>query len=166
MSEVLNFLTQHTFLSGLIVGLVITVIVWIRGILSQRSLRKEIINLKESLYARVQIETKGHMTREGEIESLKKQNENLRITVGSLQQKPGRSEIRQLHVYDKAIHSMLARAPGFAPTWEIVIKEAEEEVQKTETGVAAFFRRVFVPQQPLPRTGEEQKLIETEEKKD
>jgi uncharacterized protein YecA (UPF0149 family) len=61
---------------------------------------------------------------------------------------------------------MLARAPGFAPTWEIVLKEAEEEVQKSETGITAFFRRVFVTQQALPKNGEEPKLIESEQKKE
>lgn len=166
MREVFDFLTLHPFLSGLLIGLIVSVAVWIKGILRMRGLRREIASLKESLYTRMQIENKGHMTRESELETLRKQNENLRVTVGALQSKPGRSEIRQLHIYDKAVHSMLARAPGFAPTWEIVLKEAEEEVQKTETGITAFFRRVFVTQQSLPRNGEGPKLIETEEKKD
>jgi len=166
MREVFDFLTLHPFLSGLLVGLVVAIAVWIKGLLRLRSLRKEITSLKESLYTRMQIETKGHMTRENELEVLKKQNENLRITVSSLQNKPGRSEIRQLHIFNRAVHSMLARAPGFAPTWEIVLKEAEEEVQKSETGITAFFRRVFVTQQALPKNGEEPKLIESEQKKD
>ena len=166
MRGIFDFLTLHPFLSGLLIGLIVSIVVWIKGMIRMRSLRKEIASLKESLYTRMQIETKGHMTRENEVEALRKQNENLRITVRSLQNKPGRSEIRQLHIYDRAVHSMLARAPGFAPTWEIVLKEAEEEVQKSETGITAFFRRVFVTQQALPINGEEPKLIESEQKKE
>jgi hypothetical protein len=106
------------------------------------------------------------MTRESELEQLRKTNENLRITVRSLQNKPGRAEIRQLHVYDKAIHSMLAKAPGFAPTWEMVLKEAEDEIAQTETGIGAFMRKVFVPRKQLSPGEDEQKLIDYEDEKD
>lgn len=166
MREFFDFLGRHPFITGLLIGFIIALAIWLRGLLQQRSLRREIASLKESLYTKLQIETKGHMTRENELEELKRQNENLRLTVGTLQQKPGRSEIRQLHVYDKAVHSMLARAPGFAPTWEMVVREAEEEVRQTETGITAFFRKVFIPQTSLPKTGNDAKLIDHEGKKD
>ncbi|HNR51645.1 MAG TPA: hypothetical protein PKI80_08680, partial [Deltaproteobacteria bacterium] len=67
---------------------------------------------------------------------------------------------RQLHVYDRAIHAMLARAPGFAPTWEMVLKEAEDEVAQAETGITAFMRKVFTSQKQIPTEGGEQKLID------
>jgi len=110
----------------------------------------------------MEIDAKGHKTREDELEKLRKQNENLRITVKSLQQKPNRAEIRQLHVFDKAIHAMLARAPGFAATWEMVLKESEDEIEKSETGITAFMRKVFVPQRKLPSEEDETKLIDYE----
>ena len=56
-----------------------------------------------------------------ELDSLKQQNENLRMTINTLEQKPGRAEIRTLHVYDKAINLMQKRAPGFAPVWQEVL---------------------------------------------
>ncbi len=166
MREMYYFFTQHPFFTGFLIGIMVAFVMWVRGLLKLRSLRKEIENLKESLYTKLTIEAKGHMTRENELEELKRQNENLRVTVQSLQQKPGRAEIRQLHVYDKAVHAMLARAPGFAPTWEMVIHEAEDEVRQTETGISAFFRRVFIPQGPMPKEGSSTKLIDHEEKKE
>ncbi|MGC9325619.1 MAG: hypothetical protein ACP5G0_12835 [Desulfomonilia bacterium] len=169
--EIIEFFRDNPFPLGLLIGLAIAFIMWARGLIKSRSLNREISKLKESLYTKMQIDAKGHQSRENELEHLRKANENLRITVKSLQQKPGRTEIRQLHVYDKAIHTMLARAPGFAATWEIVLKEAEEDVEKSETGITAFMRRVFMPQKPmsLPESGA--KLIDYEpeeesEKKD
>jgi hypothetical protein len=47
---------------------------------------------------------------------------------------------------------MLASAPGFAPAWEEVLKQAEREVRESETGIGAFVRKVFVPQLPSPRS--------------
>jgi len=126
MMEVVEFFRGHPFLLGLAVGFIAVLFVWVRGLLRCRSLNREMARLKESLYTKMQIDAKGYMTRESELEQLKKENENLRITVKSLQNKPGRAEIRQLHVYDKAIHSMLARAPGFAPTWEMVLKRRKK----------------------------------------
>jgi len=160
MTEAYHFLTGHPFLSGLFLGLALAVFLWVKGLFRQRSLSKEIARLKDSLYTKMQIETKGSMSRENELEELKRQNENLRITVSALQQKPGRAEIRQLHVYDRAVHAMLARAPGFAASWEMVLKEAEEEVKLTETGLAAFVRRVFLPQKPSAGAQEAVPLIE------
>ncbi|HON37634.1 MAG: hypothetical protein ACOX3E_08075 [Desulfomonilia bacterium] len=160
MMEVVEFFRGHPFLLGLAVGFIAVLFVWVRGLLRCRSLNREMARLKESLYTKMQIDAKGYMTRESELEQLKKENENLRITVKSLQNKPGRAEIRQLHVYDKAIHSMLARAPGFAPTWEMVLKEAEEEIARTDTGIAAFMRKVFVPRKQIPAGEDEQKLID------
>ena len=166
MMEAIDFLRQHPFLLGLVIGLVIALGIWIKSLFKARSLAKEIKKLKESLYTKMQIDAKGHMTRENELEQLRKENENLRVSIKSLQQKPGRVEIRQLHVFDKAIHSMLAKAPGFAPTWEMVLKEAEEEIQQTETGISAFVRKVFVPTKGLPKNTDEAKLIDYEEDKE
>lgn len=165
MMELVDFFQSHPFLLGLAVGFIAVLFVWARGLLRCRGLNREMARLKDNLYTKMQIDAKGHMTRESELEQLRKANENLRITVRSLQNKPGRAEIRQLHVYDKAIHSMLARAPGFAPTWEMVVKEAEDEIARTETGIAAFMRKVFIPRNQMPAGEDEQKLIDYENEK-
>ena len=79
------------------------------------------------------------------MEYIKKLNENLRITVHTLSQKPGRKEIKQLHLYQKAIDLMMQRTPGFAPAWQNTLKEAEEEIRKTEQGLIPFLKRLTTP---------------------
>jgi hypothetical protein len=148
MREIFDFLTQHLFITGILIGGIFALFVWLRGLIHLRSLRKEMAKLKETVYTKMQIEAKGIRTQGNELDRLKSENENLRITVSALQQKPERAEIRQLHVYDRAIHAMLARAPGFSQSWELVLKEAEDEIRQTETGVAAFIRKVFLPGKP------------------
>ena len=59
-----------------------------------------------------------------------------------LNQKPGRQEIRQAQVYQKAIDIMFEKAPGFAPAWQITLKEAEEHVQQAERGLIPFLKRM------------------------
>ena len=53
-----------------------------------------------------------------EMEALKKDNENLRISVKTLGQKPGRAELRQFNIYDNALRKMMLQAPGFSSAWE------------------------------------------------
>ena len=37
---------------------------------------------------------------------------------------------------------MFEKAPGFAPAWQITLKEAEEELQNAESGIIPFFKRM------------------------
>ena len=80
-----------------------------------------------------------------ENEKLKKENENLRISVKTLSQKPGRNEIRLLNIYDLAIRKMNAKAPGFAQGWELSMQEAEKEYEERESGLKGAIKRVFAP---------------------
>jgi hypothetical protein len=146
MSDVIDFFQSHPFYLGLVIGLLLAIFTWVKGILKAMSLRKEIKQLKESMYAKMKVETKGQLALGDEIEHLRNENENLRVSVKSLQQKPGRAEIRQFHIYDKAIRSLLGKSPGFGPAWEMVLKEAEEDFRQTDTGLRAFIRKVFSPQ--------------------
>jgi hypothetical protein len=44
---------------------------------------------------------------------------------------------------------MLARAHGFAPTWQAVLAEVEKEMKKTDQGIRAFVKKVFRPSAQL-----------------
>lgn len=59
-----------------------------------------------------------------------------------LNQKPSKQEIRQTQVYQKAIETMFEKSPGFAPAWQITLKEAEEEMRNAEKGILPFFKRM------------------------
>lgn len=134
-------------LGGFAVGLAAGLGVAFRGWLSARGkireLEDEIEDLKSHLHRQMEITGEGNRALREELDELRKQNENLRVTVRSLQNKPDRAELRTLHVYDRAVHILNAEAPGFAPAWEQAVARAEQEVEETQTGLRALVRKVF-----------------------
>lgn len=153
-------LLTHPFSIGLGTGLILALVIWINGILKRRSLVKEIRSLKEHLHTQMGINARGNESTMQELEELRKQTENLRVTNATLKQKPGRTELQTLAVYDKALHMMFAKAPGFAPAWENILAEANEDLQRTETGLIPLIRSVLRPSlsksnRIIPRFGTE-----------
>lgn len=144
---------QHPFTIGLGVGLLGAVIVWVNAWRKRRALVQENRTLKEHLHTQMEITARGSSNTQKELADLRQQNENLRITNAALQQKPGRAELQTLAVYDKALHLMFERAPGFSGAWEGAVKEAEATVQKTEKGLLPLLRKAF---RPSLGTGESQ----------
>jgi len=138
----INIMSQPFFI-GLFIGLILALVVALQGWIRRRALTKEHQIFREYLNTHVEVHTKGSQELMSEIENLKKQNENLRISLGSLRNKPGRDELRTLLMYDKAIRLMNQRAPGFAPVWEAVLKEVEVEMHQIDTGVIAWIRRII-----------------------
>jgi len=141
-------------------GLLLGMIFWWQQWRAAKALRAEIAKLYEQLALDMRIRDKGNKIQAEELENLRRDNENLRITVKTLKAKPGRAELELLHVYDHAVREMCQRAPGFSPTWELVLREARTEMAKSDTGLAAFVRRVFRPSHStslevtgLPRKG-------------
>ncbi len=134
------------FLIGLGVGLLITLIVYIREAGKRRSLKKEISTLKNHLQNKLEIEAEATEGRRLEIERLKQENENLRITNQTLAQKPGRREVMNLHIYQRAASLMTESAHGFAPMWQKALAQAEEEAEQADQGKTSFIRRIIPPQ--------------------
>ncbi len=131
-----------TGIAGLTVGLFIAFIVIIRAWFSRRALIDENAKL---LRGHVLMHDTGHKTLIAELEALRRQSENLRVTVATLKNKTDKSEIRTLHIYDQAIRLMNARAPGFGPVWESSLSEAEFSMQQIDSGVVAWVRRTIRP---------------------
>ncbi|MEQ1488701.1 MAG: hypothetical protein ABL920_09400 [Methylotenera sp.] len=128
-------------IAGLSIGLIFTLFVMIKSMFGSKSLKMENASL---LRGHILMHDTGHKTLISELEKLKLQNENLRFTVATLKTKTGKSELRTLDIYDKAIRLMNARAPGFALVWETTLIEAEAEMQQIDTGMRAWIRR-YVP---------------------
>lgn len=128
---------------GLGLGLLVALSVWINKWRAGSSMRKEMDELKKHLQTQMSITAKGYEEVHQELARLKQENENLRITIATLSNKPGKTELRTLHVWDKALRIMKVTSPGFAPAWEMAVAEASKEVQEVDTGVKALVRRVF-----------------------
>lgn len=103
----------------------------------------EIARLKAMLADRMDLESEGLTKVKQENEELKKQNENLRISMNTLSQKPGRKEIARLEVYQKAVDRLTINSPGFGPAWQAALKESEVEFEKTFFGIQPLIRRVI-----------------------
>ena len=148
--EQLWHIASHPFTLGFGLGLLILVFVWKAGLTARRTLRREIERLKKELdnlqghlNTQLKINASGNEKLQAELDELRKQNENLRVNIAQLQQKPGRAELRQLQILETAAGRMRERAPGFAPAWEQAMREAEEEFKEAEGGLRKLMRRVM-----------------------
>ncbi len=131
---------------SLAIGIAIGAILYgLKSFFTVRSVKKELNDYKEHLQRQMKLTQDGSKKLEEEHEKLKAENENLRISVKTLSQKPGRNEIRLLNIYDLAIRKMNAKAPGFAQGWELSMQEAEKEYEERESGIKGAIKRVFAP---------------------
>lgn len=150
------------FLVGLGVGLLVALFSYFREMSKRKSLKREIGTLKNHLQNKMEIEAEATEARRNELEKLKKENENLRITNQTLAQKPGRREVMNLHVYQRAIAIMTESAQGFAPMWQRALREAEAEQERSDQGGSSFIRKI-IPTQIFGNSSEEPKRIESRE---
>jgi len=155
MEDTLRNLLTHPITIGLLVGLAVAVAVWVRGAMKVssarseglgkiRALEAEIRKLQQHLHTQMEITAKGNEGVRDEITELKRQNLNLSSTIGALKSKPGRAELRTLHIYEKAIRLMHSRAPGFGSAWDSALEEAERETVKEESGILGWIRKPYL----------------------
>ncbi len=112
-----QIVTSH-FAWGFALGLLLVLFTWLSGLAKRGEARREVRRLREHLNTQMDITQRGNSAMKVELDTLKTQNENLRVQVREWQTKPGRGEMRQLAVYDRAIRILNQNAPGFSPVWE------------------------------------------------
>ena len=151
--EIVEYLT-HPFSLGLLLGLLITFFTWKSGFAAKRNLKKEnkrLVDehkeLQQHLNTQLKVNAEGNDTLQKKLEELREQNENLRVNISTLQNKPGRAEIRQLQIMENSVALMREQAPGFAQAWERALKQAEAEHSEAEGGLKKLVQKV------LPRLG-------------
>jgi hypothetical protein len=141
---------QHPFTWGLLLGLLIAAFFWKSGFSARRAVlrdlkrvEEEMKNLQGHLNTQLKINASGNESLQTELDTLRKQNETLRLNIAALQQKPGRAEQRLLQVHEIAIRTMREQAPGFAPAWEKALRQGEAEADAAESGFTKLVRRVI-----------------------
>jgi hypothetical protein len=152
-AETTVFLLKPFFI-GLYIGILIALFIFIREKAAARKLKKEILKLKAHIQAKLEIEAESTENRKREVEELKRQNENLRVSLQSFSEKPGRKEIKQLNLYQKAVEILTEKAPGFAQSWQSALRDGEEEMKLIHLGAIPFVKRL------LPRAPSSRKSIE------
>lgn len=149
MDTFLNII-QERFVWGLAIGLGIAIFAWKSGLTTKlrlsrdiRRLENELRELQNHLNTQLKINAQGNQSLEKELQQLREQNENLRVSLATTQTKPGRAEARHYHVVEAAVRQMREQAPGFAPAWEKALRQAEAEVEAGENGLKKLVRKVI-----------------------
>lgn len=148
--DLLNQALQNPFTWGLLLGLLVAGFLWKSGFHARRNVARdlkrvedELKNLQNHLNTQLKITASGNDALQTELDSLRKQNETLRVNNAALQQKPGRAEQRLLQIQEIAIRRMREQAPGFAPAWEQALRQGEQEVDAADSGLVKLVRRVI-----------------------
>lgn len=149
METFLNII-KEPFVWGLAIGLALAIAAWKSGLSNKfrlskdiRRLENEMRDLQGHLNTQLKINSQGNKKLEEELEELRTQNENMRVSMATLQSKPGRAEVRQFQVMEAAVRQMREQAPGFAPAWEKAVRQAEAEVEAGESGLKKLVRKVM-----------------------
>lgn len=143
--------------SGLGCGLVVYIVMSIKRYSIKKSSQGEINKYKAMLTDRMELESEGMTKLKKENEELRKMNENLRISIQSISQKPGKKEMQRLQTYQRAVDRLTINSPGFGPAWQAALQESESEMQKMFTGSIPFIRKL------VPSKTDAQLLTEDEE---
>lgn len=128
---------------GFIPMLVVLIIQYTKHATKAKEHKQEIARLRSMLTDRMDLESDGLTKLKAEMAELRTQNENLRISLRTYSQKPGRKEVSRLHVYQQAADRLTINSPGFGAAWQAALKESEDEFEKTFYGVQPFIRRVI-----------------------
>jgi len=138
MKEILT----HPFALGFYTGCVFLVM----ALYHQVRLKLEHARYRRMLSDKMEIDATAVSKQKGELDALRKENENLRIKVQALASQPEQKLARDLEVFARAEKKMTVAAPGFAAPWEQAKQAAHQELAEEETGKAAprtLFQRFF-----------------------
>lgn len=134
-------------LIGFAIGLAIALIVYVWQLIKRKGelkrVSKDLENLKNMLNDRMDLESDGVSKLKKDLQDLKEQNENLRITNAGLMQKTDKAEIQRLHIYQKAVDRLVINSPGFGAAWQSALKESEDEFNRIYKGTQAFWKKVL-----------------------
>ena len=137
-------------LIGLSAGLIICLLIFIIMSFKQISLKKKYakINkkLKNMLIDKMDVESEGLSGIKAELEKLRKENENLRISLNIAMQNPSNKSTIRLEVLQNAIDKIMLSSPGFGTAWTAALQEAEDEISAIYAGKKPFFKRLFMGQ--------------------
>src|SRR5438067_13524380 len=108
-----DILLNH-FTCGLALGLIFAAL----ALYQYFRLKSEMKRYKRHLSDKLEIEADSMKKIRAERESLRKENENLRVKIAALNEMPDRKLQRDLEVFARAEKRMLVNVPGFAPAWD------------------------------------------------
>lgn len=137
-SEQFFHLLTAPFSLGLILGLIFAGLAFYNYL----RMKGELKRFKRHLSDRLEIDAAGVQKNRGDLEKLRKENENLRVKVAALNELPDQRAQRDLEIFARAEKRMLVSVPGFAGAWESAKSDARGELENEENG-NSLPKRVF-----------------------
>lgn len=132
-----NYLA-HPFTWGLALGLLFFFFSAWAHFKTKRELRR----YRKHLSDKLELEARQYEIVRREKETVAKENENLRLRIGQLNEKPEQKMLRDLEVLSRAEKRMILQAPGFAGAWEGAKTAAIEELTAEDQG-RSLPKRIF-----------------------
>jgi hypothetical protein len=117
---------------------------------------REFRRYKAMLSDKLELEQKQMAELSRERERLLKDNENLRVKVLQLNERPDNNLNRDLEVYARAEKQMKINAPGFAGAWELAKEAAQSQIAEEERGNSLpqrIFRKLLGGGPATPQAG-------------
>lgn len=146
MSELTQnlFSPLNTFLYGFVLGCVFLVL----SLWSHWKTKREFARYRTHLSDKLELDSRNIQDLNKERARLSQENENLRLQIGRLNEKPDNKLQRELEVLARAEKHMMINAPGFAPAWEMAKTQALSSIESEERGMSfpqKIFRRLLGP---------------------
>jgi hypothetical protein len=141
MQDVIEFF-KTPFAWGLSLGLLFFFLSFWSHFKTKRELRR----YKKMLSDKLELEARQYESVRKEKETITKENENLRVRVQQMMEKPDQKVTRDLETFTRAEKRMMLQAPGFAAAWETAKAQASEELAAEDSGKSLpkrLFNRLF-----------------------
>lgn len=137
MDKSFSFFSQP-FVWGLCLGLLF----FFMSAWSHFKTKRELRRYRKHLSDKLELEARQYEIVRREKESVGKENENLRLRIGQLNEKPEQKMLRDLEVLCRAEKRMILQAPGFAAAWEGAKTAAVEDLTAEDQG-RSLPKRIF-----------------------
>ncbi len=137
MEKITNFFS-YPFTWGLSLGLLFFFFSAWAHFKTKRELRR----YRKHLSDKLELEARQYEIVRREKDGVAKENENLRLRIGQLNEKPEQKMLRDLEVLSRAEKRMILQAPGFAGAWEGAKTAAIEELTAEDQG-RSLPKRIF-----------------------
>jgi hypothetical protein len=132
------FSPLNTFIYGfLLCGIFLVQSLW-----GHWKTKRELKRYKGMLSDKLDLDSKQNQDNNKERANLKQENENLRMQVARLNERPDNKMQRELEILARAEKQMVISAPGFAPAWEMAKSTALGQLENEEKG-HSFPQKIF-----------------------
>ncbi|MEO6788791.1 MAG: hypothetical protein ABI318_21935 [Chthoniobacteraceae bacterium] len=127
-------------------GCVLLTVLLILALYHLLRVKGEYSRYRRMLSDKMEIDAAAVSKQKGELDALRKENENMRVKVQALSGQPEQKLAREVEIFARAEKKMTVAAPGFAAPWEQAKQAAWQELTEEESGKAAprtLFQRFF-----------------------